>query len=90
MTIQIVGNLLNAGLDVLFVFGLGLSVAGVAYASVIAEYSMAVMSLAVALKCVGDVSISAAWFNRAARKVLLKLNGDMLIRNLALQACLAF
>ncbi|MCB4434642.1 MATE family efflux transporter [Alteromonas sp. McT4-15] len=90
MTIQIVGNLLNAGLDVLFVFGLGLSVAGVAYASVIAEYSMAVMSLTVALKCVGDVSISAAWFNRAARKVLLKLNGDMLIRNLALQACLAF
>jgi MATE family multidrug resistance protein len=57
MTIQIVGNLLNAGLDVLFVFGLGLSVAGVAYASVIAVYSMAVMSLTVALKCVGVVSI---------------------------------
>ena len=50
MAIQIVGNLLNAGLDVVFVFGLGLSVAGVALASVIAEYTMAIMALAVAFK----------------------------------------
>ena len=90
MLIQIIGNLLNAGLDVLFVFGLGFSVAGVALASVFAEYAMAILSLAVALKHVGGVQISSAWFNRAARKVILKLNGDMLIRNLALQACLAF
>ena len=90
MAIQIVGNLLNAGLDVVFVFGLGLSVAGVALASVIAEYTMAIMALAVAFKRVGGVAVSASWFNRAARKVLMKLNGDMLLRNLALQGCLAF
>lgn len=90
MVIQIAGNLINAGLDVLFVFGLGFSVSGVAFASVSAEYAMAIMSLFVALKRVGGVQVSRDWFNRAARKVLLKLNGDMLIRNLALQACLAF
>ena len=90
MTIQIVGNLLNALLDVIFVFGLNLSVAGVALASVIAEYTMAIMALVVAFKQVGGVAVSASWFNRAARKVLMKLNGDMLLRNLALQGCLAF
>lgn len=90
MTIQIVGNVLNAALDVMFVFGLNMSVAGVALASVIAEYTMAIMALVVAFKQVGGVAVSAAWFNRAARKVLMKLNGDMLLRNLALQGCLAF
>ena len=90
MTIQIVGNLLNALLDVIFVFGLNLSVAGVALASVIAEYTMAIMALVVAFKQVGSVAVSTSWFNRAARKVLMKLNGDMLLRNLALQGCLAF
>jgi len=90
MAIQIVGNLLNAALDVVFVFGFNLSVAGVALASVIAEYTMAIMALAVAFKQVGGVTVSASWFNRAARKVLMKLNGDMLLRNLALQGCLAF
>ena len=74
----------------MFVFGLGLSVAGVALASVIAEYTMAIMALAVAFKRVGGVAVSASWFNRTARKVLMKLNGDMLLRNLALQGCLAF
>ncbi|NDW21328.1 MATE family efflux transporter [Alteromonas hispanica] len=90
MIIQIVGNLLNAGLDVAFVYGLGFSVAGVALASVIAEYSMMAMALYIALGRVKGVRIAGDWFNRAARRVLMKLNGDMLIRNLALQGCLAF
>lgn len=90
MIIQIVGNLLNAGLDVVFVYGLGFSVAGVALASVIAEYSMMAMALYIALGRVKGVRIAGDWFNRAARRVLMKLNGDMLIRNLALQGCLAF
>ena len=60
MTIQIVGNLLNAALDVVFVFALNMSVAGVALASVIAEYTMATMALIVALKHVGGVAVSAS------------------------------
>ena len=90
MVIQIVGNLLNAGLDIVFVYGFSLSVAGVALASIIAEYSMVFMALYVALKQVRGVTLQASWFSRAARKVLMKLNTDMLLRNLALQACLAF
>lgn len=88
--IQVVGNLLNGGLDFAFVYGLDMSVKGVALASVIAEYSMTVMSLFIALRLTRLIRPSLMWFNSAARKVLLKLNSDMLIRNLALQLCLAF
>lgn len=90
LIIQVVGNLLNAALDAWFVFGLGWSVAGVAAASVIAEYTMMAMMLWVVVRQCAGVKIEMAWFNSAARKVLLKLNGDMLVRNLALQLCLAF
>jgi MATE family multidrug resistance protein len=90
MIIQIIGNLVNAGLDITFVYVLSMSVAGVALASLIAEYSMAFMAMYVALKQVRGITPQASWFNRAARKILMKLNTDMLLRNLALQACLAF
>lgn len=90
MVIQIIGNLLNASLDILFVYGMSYSVEGVAVASVIAEYSMAVMALVVAFTQCRRIKPNALWFNRAARKILMKLNGNMLLRNLALQACLAF
>jgi MATE family multidrug resistance protein len=90
MVIQIIGNLLNASLDILFVYGMSYSVEGVAVASVIAEYSMALMALIVAFTHCRLIKPNALWFNRAARKILMKLNGNMLLRNLALQACLAF
>ncbi|OJF69836.1 MATE family efflux transporter [Alteromonas sp. V450] len=90
MMIQITGNLMNAMLDIAFVFGMGFSVSGVALASVLAEYSMMLMGLYVALKHIRGQMPQPVWFNRAARKVLMKLNGDMLLRNLALQGCLAF
>ncbi len=90
MIIQIVGNLVNAGLDFFFVLGLDMSVGGVALATVIAEYSMAIMALVVALRLCDGLRPQREWFNAAARRILLKLNGDMLIRNLALQLCLAF
>merc|ERR1712137_19378 len=51
---------------------------------------MMAMALYIALGRVKGVRIAGDWFNRAARRVLMKLNGDMLIRNLALQGCLAF
>ncbi|MCP3865382.1 MAG: MATE family efflux transporter, partial [Aestuariibacter sp.] len=88
--IQVVGNLLNAGLDLLFVWSFGMGVEGVALASVIAEYTMAVMGFCVAIQHVDGVKPVWQWFSRSAQKVLMKLNGDMLLRNLALQGCLAF
>ncbi|MEW9797767.1 MATE family efflux transporter [Alteromonas sp. CYL-A6] len=90
LAIQIVGNVLNAALDVLLVYGFDMSVGGVALASVTAEYTMAVMALVIALKKCHGIAPDPAWFNRAARKVLFALNGNMLLRNLALQLCLAF
>lgn len=90
LVIQIIGNLLNAGLDVLLVWGLDWGVSGVALASVAAEYTMMLMGLIIALKHIQWQPPAWEWFNKAARKFLLKLNGDMLLRNLALQACLAF
>ena len=90
MFIQIAGNLINGVLDLWFVLGLGMSVQGVALASVIAEVFMAGAGVLVALKIVGFEPVQWHWFNAAARRILLKLNSDMLLRNLALQLCLAF
>jgi len=90
LVVQIIGNSLNALLDVLFVYGFGWSVQGVAAASITAEYTMAILAAWVAYTHCKGATPGKEWFNAAARKILLKLNGDMLLRNLALQACLAF
>ncbi len=90
LIVQVVGNLLNAGLDIVLVWWLDWGVSGVAFASVVAEYTMMCMAIVVALKQIHWYPPQLEWFNKAARKFLMKLNGDMLIRNLALQLCLAF
>lgn len=90
MTLQIVGNLINVVLDLLFVYVFNWSVSGVALASIIAEYSMCVGGLWVALSHCKGIAWQQQWFSRNATKLLLALNGNMLLRNLALQLCLAF
>ena len=90
LMIQVIGNLLNAGLDVLFVYGLDLSVEGVALASVIAEYTMATLGALLCLRSVLSVPFSKQWFTKAQIVSLLTMNTDMLVRNLALQVCIAF
>ena len=45
LVVQVVGNVLNIGLDFLFVFGFGWAVAGVAAASVIASYAALALGL---------------------------------------------
>ncbi len=90
MIIQVIGNSLNVGLDLLFVLGLDWSVAGVALASVMAEYAMVLMALSVAYPLCGNTKPQKAWFGKAARKAILSLNSNILLRNLILQLCLAF
>ncbi|OFI33574.1 MATE family efflux transporter [Alteromonas lipolytica] len=90
LIVQIVGNLLNAGLDITLVWWWDWGVSGVALASVVAEYTMMLMAVVIALGQIGWQKPLRAWFDKTARKFLMKLNGDMLLRNLALQACLAF
>lgn len=89
MWLQVLANLLNGCLDLLFVFVFDWSVAGVAMASVIAEYMITCSCLLMILRS-GMARIQLLWFFWAAMKVIGQLNSAMLIRNLALQGCLIF
>lgn len=90
LLVQVIGNLLNAALDIMLVWHLDWGVTGVATASLVAEYTMMIIALSIAFSQINWVKPVAGWFNKTARKFLMKLNGDMFIRNLALQLCLAF
>ena len=90
LIIQVLANLFNLALNIWFVFGLGLEVFGVALASVIAEYFIAIASMIAALNTVGKPLIQKKWFTIAFLRPLLSLNGDTFFRNLILQACIAF
>jgi MATE family multidrug resistance protein len=90
LLIQICANLLNLALNLWFVFGLGLEVFGVALASVITEYFITIVSMLAALQIIGKPLVQKKWFSMAYLRPLLSLNGDTFIRNLILQACIAF
>lgn len=90
MLLQIAANLLNALLDIVFVFSFGWGVAGVALASVIAEYSICITGLALALYGMQVRFNITHLFSSLAKSRLVSLNSHMLLRNLALQLCLAF
>jgi MATE family multidrug resistance protein len=90
LLIQVFANLLNLVLNLWFVFGLGLEVLGVALASVVAEYSISILSMIVALHIIGKPIIQKKWFSGDYLHSLLSLNGNTFFRNLILQACIAF
>ncbi|MCJ8170593.1 MATE family efflux transporter [Atopomonas sediminilitoris] len=80
--------LLNTGLDILFVWGLGFGVAGAAWASVIAEWSGMLLGLCLALPTLRpytgqlDHRRLLRWSSWTA---LLAVNRDIFIRTLALE-----
>jgi len=90
MWIQIIANSLNAILDLILVFVLDMGVEGVALASVCAEYFIVISACLVASKGLAGYRFKIAWLSKKALKPILSLNTDMLLRNLALQLCLAF
>lgn len=90
LVIQVLANILNLGLNIWFVFGLDLEVFGVALASVIAEYCIFIVSMIVALNIIGKPIIQKKWFSIVYLRPLLSLNGNTFLRNLILQACIAF
>ncbi|WP_079203277.1 MATE family efflux transporter [Pseudomonas sp. CC6-YY-74] len=89
LAILLTTNLLNVALDLLFVLGLHWGVAGAAWASVIAEWSGALLGLYLARQALrayaGQIDWSALrrWLNW---RPLLAVNRDIFIRTLALQA----
>lgn len=90
LLLQVVVNLINIVLSVLFVFGFAWGIEGVAAATVLAEYSLLGCSLYAALRIVNLNLYQSAWLKLRALKTLLNLNTHILFRNLALQLTLAF
>ena len=89
MAVQVIANLLNVLLNISFVFGFGWGVSGVAAASIVAEYFIAIVSVWFIVTS-GLVTAKLSWFGVKAMRVITQLNSHMLIRNLALQLCLIF
>ena len=90
MWIQIVANLLNAGLSVVLVVYFKLDVVGVAVATVIAEYSISALSLWHIRRVFRNFGFKRHWLSLAGMRGLLALNGHSFVRNITLQLCLAF
>ncbi|MFZ3202783.1 MAG: MATE family efflux transporter [Pseudomonas sp.] len=88
LAILLTTNLLNVALDLLFVLGLHWGVAGAAWASVIAEWSGALLGVCLARQALrayaGQIDWAALrrWLNW---RPLLAVNRDIFIRTLALQ-----
>ena len=86
-------NIINIALDLWFVWGLGLGVAGVAWASVIAEYLGVVLGLwlvARELRLYPGQWLKAQIFNAAKLRQMLLLNQNIMIRTLCLIFSFAF
>ena len=82
------GNGLNIILDVLFVFGLGFEVAGVAWATVAAEYTTLLLGGWLVRRRFGSVEPRLSWntvMDWPAMRRLAAVNGDIVLRSLILQ-----
>lgn len=94
MWLLIFNQSLNILLDLLFVLGFGWKVAGVAAASVIAEYSTLLLGLVLVVRLWrqhGFPVFQLRWLQRLqGYRVLLGLNRDIFIRSLCLQAVFTF
>ena len=89
MILLIATNGVNIGLDLLFVLGFGWGVAGVAAATVVAEYGGAALGLWLVVRRLGHLPGAWSWAalgRRAAFVRLLAVNRDILLRSLSLEA----
>lgn len=89
---QVFLNSLNMGLDILFVQGFGWDVHGVAGATVIADYSGVVVGwflMQPHLKRLGGTWRGIGILDRAELAKLMKINGDIFVRTMALTSAFA-
>jgi len=90
LALQLILNLTNMALDVTFVWGLGWDVRGVAFGTTLAEYIAAASGLAIALwhlrRRVGGHWTLQRILAPAQLKRVFFVNGDIMIRSLALMA----
>jgi MATE family multidrug resistance protein len=82
LVIQVVTNVLNIGLDFLFVFGFGWGVAGVATASVIASYAGLLLGMWYVWRTLRALPGSgyAKLLDRARLIRMVSINGDLVLR----------
>jgi len=93
LAMQIFTNVLNIGLDFLFVFGFGWGVAGVAAASVIAEYAGLLFGLVCVrrtLRRLPGAGGRARVLDRARLLRMLSINSDIVVRTLFIVSVFAF
>ena len=93
LAMQILTNALNIGLDFLFVFGFGWGVAGVAAASVIAEYAGLLFGLVCVrrtLRRLPGARGRARVLDRARLLRMVSINSDIVLRTLFIVSVLAF
>ncbi|HET7370172.1 MAG TPA: MATE family efflux transporter [Gammaproteobacteria bacterium] len=86
-------NIINAGLDILFVSAFGMNVGGVALASVIAEYCGFGVGAVLALRALRQYP--APWrqvriFDRLALRKLAGVNGNLFVRTACLMVAFGF
>lgn len=87
---QLVINILNILVSVVLVYGFDMGVAGVATGTLAAEYTGLVIGLTVCFFRIDILTLNWALPRVEAAKSFLSLNANILIRNLILQATLAF
>ncbi|OCH18354.1 MATE family efflux transporter [Aliivibrio sp. 1S165] len=84
---QVFGNLLNIVLDVIFVFYFDLGVAGVAYASLIAQITTFIIGITIVLKT-SNIPVSAflqsTKINKKELSAIVSSNSDLLIRTVCI------
>jgi len=99
MWLLIATNVINIALDLLFVYIFHWQVKGVAFASVLAEYSSILLGISFVihnhksalLKLVTDFrQLCAELFDKQVLQNYFQLNRDILIRTLCLQVCFLF
>ena len=90
VAVQLWVNGLNLGLDLWFVLGLGWGVEGVAFASLIAEWSGLALGLWLCRSAFAGPVLAAARARLAdaqALRLMLDVNRDIMIRSVVLQLC---
>ena len=85
MYAAVIGGVTNVVLDLYFVKGLGLGIAGVAWASVISQLIIVISCLFFMLKKT-PFGINLEWKLNPEFKTMLLISGNMLLRTLALNA----
>lgn len=92
LALQLLQNGLNVALDIWFVLGLGLGVAGVAWATLIAELAGLGLGLWLARHVLGRAIRAArgtaTLFAAGKLNRLARVNGDIMIRSVLLQGCM--